>query len=89
MLFLVYQLVGELQGGVDVLNGEAVLALHFLEAHAAGQAAHNDRYRCTSAANHWLAVTECRINCDSLVHRSLRVLYAHRIGKPPVRESEG
>lgn len=42
MLFLVNQVACELQGGADVLNGQVVFPLHFLEAHAASKAAYDD-----------------------------------------------
>jgi len=46
----------ELKSGPDVLRRQVVLALHFLEAHAAGQRSHHHLHRDPCAADHRLTV---------------------------------
>ena len=57
----------KLQGSADVINAEFVLALHFLEAHAAGQAAHDDGHRCARPMYDRLAMTNGRVNRNSII----------------------
>jgi hypothetical protein len=84
MLFLVDQLTREPQGRADVLHGQVVLPLHFLEAHAAGQAAYHDRHGSARTPNDRLAVADCRINRNSVIHAAVRVLHGYRMGKHPL-----
>jgi hypothetical protein len=78
MLFLVHQFTRELQSRADVFIAQVVLSLYFFEGHSTGQAAYNDRNGRARAANDWLAVADGRINGNSVIHRSFRVLYARR-----------
>src|SRR5579863_4865926 len=68
MLFLIHQFARELQGGADVLDGQLVFPLHFLEAHASGQTADDDGDRRTRTTNNRLAVTNGGINRNSVIH---------------------
>jgi hypothetical protein len=81
MLFLLHQFTRELQSGADILDGQAVFPLHFLEAHASGQTADDDGDRRTRATNNWLAVTDSGVNRNSVIRHSPRVRDAHRIGQ--------
>jgi hypothetical protein len=87
MLFLVDQFTRELQGRADVRDGQVVLPLHLFEGHAAGQAADHDRHGCAGAANDGLAVADCRIDGDAVVHGVIRVRRAYRIGKKSPMQS--
>ena len=50
----------------DVVGGDVVFTLYVLERHAAGQAAHNHRYRHAGALNDGFAVTDGRVDDDAV-----------------------
>src|SRR5438552_7442422 len=80
MLFLVHQFTRKPQSSADILNAQVVFALHFLEAHSAGEATHNDRDRRARTTNDGFTMTNGRINRNSVIHCSSRVRNANRIG---------
>ena len=69
VLFLVQELARESQGGSDILDGQVVLALNVLEAHAPGEAPHNEGHRRTGPPDHGLAVADLRVDDDTILHR--------------------
>jgi hypothetical protein len=73
MLFLVNQFTCELQGRADILHGQVIFPLHFLKAHAASKAAYNNGHSCAHTANDRLAMTDSRINCNSVMHRTSQI----------------
>src|ERR1700736_89976 len=71
VLLLFYQSSGEGQGCADVLGSQIVLALDFLESHAARQAADHDGDRRARGADHWFAVAYSWINNNALFDGNL------------------
>ncbi len=65
--FLLGQFANELERRSNVLHTEIVFALDFLECHTAGKTADNECDRHSSAANHRLAVTDSRVNDNTIV----------------------
>jgi len=69
VLFLVQELARESQGGLDILDRQIVLALNVLEAHATGEAPHDEGHRRTGPPNHGLPVADFRVDDDTIFHR--------------------
>ena len=61
----------ELERSPDVVGGEVVFTLDFLEGHPARQAAHDDRYRQAGASDYRFAMSDGGIEND-VVRRSHR-----------------
>lgn len=57
----------ELQGRTDVIRGEIVLSLDFLEGHSSGQAADHDRNGYPRTSDHRLPVGDLRVDCYTLI----------------------
>ena len=70
MLFLLDQLAGEFQRGSNVVAADPILALHFIESHAASKAAHHDGDRQPCPTNHGLAMTNLGIDHNSFAHEA-------------------
>ena len=77
VLFLVQELARESQGGLDILDRQIVLALNVLEAHATGEAPHDEGHRRTGPPNHGLPVADLRVEDDTIFHRKKRTRCPH------------
>lgn len=67
-LFPVDKLVGEFQGGSNIVGRNAVLRLYFAKSHSAREPSHDAGDRNTRPANDGLAVLDSRIKDDSIIH---------------------
>jgi len=70
MLFLLDQVAGKFQRSANIVAGDPILALHFIECHAASEAAHHDGDRQPRPTNDGLAMTNLGIDHDSVVHEA-------------------
>jgi hypothetical protein len=63
---LLSQFIHKSERGPYVVGGDAVFTLYVLECHAAGQTAHNYRYRQAGALNDGFAVTDGRVDDNAV-----------------------
>jgi hypothetical protein len=64
--FLPSQLCDESERSSNVVRGDVILALDFLEGHASSQAPHHDCDRYACAPNDWFAAGDSRIEDDGV-----------------------
>ena len=64
--FLLSQFPDEPESSSNILRGDVVLALNFLEGHAASQAPHHDCDRYAGTPNHGFAVGDGRIEDNAV-----------------------
>ena len=72
MLFLVEEVARKPESGPHILDGQVVLALNVLEAHASGQAPHDEGYRRTGPPNDGLTVADLWVDDDPLHRKKKR-----------------
>jgi hypothetical protein len=70
VLFLVQELARKPESGPHIFDGQVVLALNVLEAHASGEASHNEGYRRTGTPNHGFPVADLRVDDHTIFHRN-------------------
>ena len=64
--FLLRQFGYEQQRSPDVVGGDVIFPLDFLEGHPASQAAHNHRYRQAGTSDHGFAVSDGRVENNAV-----------------------
>src|SRR5208282_345313 len=71
MFFLLNQLRREIQGGANVLGGNAVVILHLFKRHAPRQPPDDASHRHARSTNDRLAMLNLRVDDDAIVHTSI------------------